>query len=199
ANFRKVMALAIHLDVEVTVQEVDVYSGAGQHPSFLELNPLGQIPTLVDNGVVLSESNAIAIYLAERYGEGLLYGTNALRRAGINRWLFWEASHWQRILAEVMGPQVGHRLLPDVVPKPEYSVDWNSVDCHKQLTFLDDALKTEWIAGAELSIADFCVGGMTTYFAHTEFPFSKYQNIRRWYDALNRLPSWSATLDALWA
>jgi glutathione S-transferase len=37
-------------------------------PKFLGLNPLGTVPALVDNGIVMTESVGIAHYLATRYG-----------------------------------------------------------------------------------------------------------------------------------
>ena len=45
---------------------IDVDLAAGEHkkPDFLALNPAGQVPVLRDNDVVLSDSNAILVYLA---------------------------------------------------------------------------------------------------------------------------------------
>lgn len=37
---------------------------------FLKLNPLGQIPVLEDNDLVLADSNAIMVYLVKRYAPG---------------------------------------------------------------------------------------------------------------------------------
>jgi glutathione S-transferase len=42
-----------------------------QSPSFLAINPLGQIPALTDDDLVLTESLAINLYLARRYGNDL--------------------------------------------------------------------------------------------------------------------------------
>lgn len=40
-------------------------------PSFMAVNPMGAIPTLEDNGLVLNESMAITLYLAKKYGGDL--------------------------------------------------------------------------------------------------------------------------------
>src|SRR5690348_18398146 len=37
---------------------------------FLKLNPLGQIPVLQDGPILISDSNAILVYLAKRYAPG---------------------------------------------------------------------------------------------------------------------------------
>lgn len=45
---------------------------------YLSINPLGQIPFIIDNGFKLAESSAILVYLCEKYPEklGHLYGKN---------------------------------------------------------------------------------------------------------------------------
>lgn len=47
---------------------VDIQSGTHKRPPLLDHNPMGQVPTLVDDGQGMFESSAILIYLGERYG-----------------------------------------------------------------------------------------------------------------------------------
>jgi glutathione S-transferase len=47
--------------------EVDLAKGAHKKPDFLALNPFGQVPVLEDGDAVVSDSNAILVYLALRY------------------------------------------------------------------------------------------------------------------------------------
>jgi len=49
---------------------VDVKAGAQRTPEFLGVNPMGKLPTLVDGDTVVTESAAIGLYLADRYGYG---------------------------------------------------------------------------------------------------------------------------------
>ena len=49
--------------------EVDLASGAHKKPEFLALNPFGQVPVLDDDGTVISDSNAILVYLAKKSGQ----------------------------------------------------------------------------------------------------------------------------------
>jgi glutathione S-transferase len=60
------------LGVDYAVQPVDLASGQNRRPEFLALNPLGKLPTLVHDGVVVTEQVAITIYLADRFSAGNL-------------------------------------------------------------------------------------------------------------------------------
>ena len=51
---------------------VDLMKGAHKSPEILTLNPMGKLPILVDGDVVVTESAAIALYLADRYAYGRL-------------------------------------------------------------------------------------------------------------------------------
>jgi glutathione S-transferase len=46
---------------------VDLRKGEHRRPEFLAINPAGKLPVLVDDGVVLTESIAILLYLAEKF------------------------------------------------------------------------------------------------------------------------------------
>lgn len=82
------------LELPYEAVEVDLMSGAHKEAAFLELNALGQLPVIVDNGTVISDSNAILVYLAQAYGApGLWLPTEAKRLAEVQRWLTLTASH----------------------------------------------------------------------------------------------------------
>jgi glutathione S-transferase len=48
-------------------EKVDLMKGEARKPHYLEMNPLGKVPTLVDGDLVLTESAAICTYVAERF------------------------------------------------------------------------------------------------------------------------------------
>ena len=63
-------------------------------PEFLALNPAGSIPTIVDDGMALSESMAINLYLAKTYGSAgaqPLYPSEG--EAQVWRWSLWAQGH----------------------------------------------------------------------------------------------------------
>jgi glutathione S-transferase len=65
-------------------------------PDFLQLNPAGTIPTIMDHDFALAESMAINLYLAKKYGsQGSppLYPENSEEEAEVWRWSFWAQGH----------------------------------------------------------------------------------------------------------
>ncbi len=51
---------------------VDIMKGEQKKPEMLAMNPMGKLPILVDGDAVVTESAAIAVYLADRYSLGKL-------------------------------------------------------------------------------------------------------------------------------
>lgn len=60
-------------------------------PSFLAVNPMGQVPTIDDDGLVLTESLAILLYLAKKHSGPLAPGDLA-EEGQMLQWLFWGAT-----------------------------------------------------------------------------------------------------------
>ena len=68
---------------------IDLFRGAGRSPDFLKINPAGKVPALVNDGVALTESGAILLWLAERYPEAPLMPPvgDSVARAEALQWL----------------------------------------------------------------------------------------------------------------
>jgi glutathione S-transferase len=58
------------LGADFEFETVNLIAGEHQQPEFLRLNPSGKVPVLVDGDLVIPESAAIVLYLAEEYPEG---------------------------------------------------------------------------------------------------------------------------------
>ena len=67
--------------------EVDLMSGAHKKPDFLAMNPFGQVPVLDDDGTVVSDSNAILVYLARKLGRTEWLPEDPSGAAAVQRWL----------------------------------------------------------------------------------------------------------------
>ena len=81
------------LGTEYSLEFVDLMKGAHKAPEFLAINPMGKLPTVVMDGVVLTEAAAIGMTLADRYGAGSLApALDAPERATYNRWILYAPS-----------------------------------------------------------------------------------------------------------
>jgi glutathione S-transferase len=89
------------LAVDFQAISVDLTRREHCHPDFLELNPAGKVPVLIDGDLVLSESVAIVLYLAEKYPERGFMPADLKLRADVYRWILFAVTEleqpWWRI------------------------------------------------------------------------------------------------------
>jgi glutathione S-transferase len=84
------------LGVDFEAITVNLFAGEARRPEFLELNPAAKLPVLVDGDFVLTESAAIVLYLAEKYGKFL--PTDVRGRAEVNKWLLFTVTELEQPL-----------------------------------------------------------------------------------------------------
>lgn len=196
ANGRKALALAEHLELDIHIETVNVYQGEGNTPPYRAINPWGKIPSLVDGDFTLWESNAILIYLSEKC-DGKLFSQNTHHRGRIYQWLFWESAHWQATLNRVLAPRVAQVLFN--TPEDKIETNWNDGELRQQLGYLERLFSgQDYLLGNELSIADFSLAGMSTYFSKCDFPKHHYPSLSSWMNRFDLLDCWKSTLHELW-
>jgi glutathione S-transferase len=77
---------------------VNLGENAHKQPEFLRINPAGKIPALDDDGFILTESAAIARYLAEKYPEHRFWPATLRERAEADRWLLFAVTELEQPL-----------------------------------------------------------------------------------------------------
>lgn len=200
ANGRKPLLVGHHLGLDLGIVEVNVYEGEGQQPEYLALNPLGKIPTLVDGDLTLWESNAIAVYLCEAYGDCRLWGREPRLRADIARWLFWEASLWQPSFVPILTEKAAHLLFGRTEEAEAVEVRWDDPAFARLATVLERHLgERSFLTGDELTLADFVVAAMLTYARRTGFPFGEYPVLASWFGRIEETAAWKATAVEPWS
>lgn len=80
-----------NVGLSIQVKNVDIYKGEQHSPEFLKINPLNQVPAYSEGDFVLSESKAIAIYLANS-SNSPLYPKDYKQRALIDSKLFFDST-----------------------------------------------------------------------------------------------------------
>ena len=69
----------------------------------------------------------------------------------------------------------------------------------KRFNYLENYLANKtWLTGEDLTLADYAVGGMTTYFSLTKFPYKRYPNISAWISRLSNNKAWQSTMLPIW-
>jgi glutathione S-transferase len=93
-------------EISLPYERIDAGGAFGvvNTPQYRKLNPNGMIPTIVDDGFVLWESNAIVRYLAEKHGTGTLWPEDRKVRAEADKWMDWkQTTFWPALRPLFMG------------------------------------------------------------------------------------------------
>lgn len=161
------------LGLDHNVEQVDLLAGAHKRPEFLALNPFGQVPVLVDGDLVLSDSNAILIYLATRYDEvRTWWPTDATDAARVQRWLSVAAGELVR------GP--GNARLVKLLGAP-YDLDRTHAMAERLYDVLNSELsRRDWVALDRPSIADVALYSYTAVAHEGGVDLAPYPNVQAW-------------------
>lgn len=131
---------------------VNLLAGENRRPEFLKINPAGKLPVLVDGDLVLTESVAIVLYLAEKYSHKGLLPAGLNERAQVNRWLLFaatelEQSLWRIFRHTALYPEE-QRLPGDMIlASGEFKEMASVLEQHMQ--------GRQFVAGDSVSVADF--------------------------------------------
>ncbi|MCI0992751.1 glutathione S-transferase [Pseudomonas corrugata] len=168
------------LELPVEVIFIDLAKGAHKQADFLALNPFGQVPVIDDDGVVLADSNAILVYLAQKYGKGRWLPSDPVGAAQVQRWLSTAAG------AIHTGPATARLITVFGAP---YNAEEVIARSHGLLKVVDQHLSSHtWLAGDAPTIAD--VAGYT-YIAHApegNVSLDDYVHVREWLARIEALP-----------
>lgn len=140
------------LAVPFEAVQVRLPLGENRTPEFLKLNPAGKLPVLVDGDLVLTESVAIVLYLAEKFPEQRLLPTTLRERAEAHRWLLFAATEleqplWRIARNEFVYPEA-QRVAADV-PNARR-------EAQAAASIVDDHLRgREFMVGERVSVVDF--------------------------------------------
>jgi GST-like protein len=183
-NGWKVAIMLEELGVPYTVTPIRLTDRQQKEDWYLELNPNGRIPTLVDHDAedfAIFESGAILIYLAEKFGRFL--PTDTKGRSRVIQWLMWQMS--------ALGPMMGqatvfNRYFDEKLPSV---IDRYVRESRRLFEIMDQQLaKSEYLAG-DYSIADIACFPWVRGYDWACVDIGGLDNLKRWFDAIAARPA----------
>ena len=161
-------------EIEVPYEFITLDMQSGEHlkSDFLEINPTGKVPAILDGEFKLWESGAILLYIAEKYGK---MPESLEKKAEIFQWvLFANATLGTGIFMEASREKETPRLL----------------------TPLNKIFESQsYLMGEELNVADVAVGSILAYIPMMlKLDLSSYPSVLAYIKRISERPAFQKTI-----
>ena len=180
-NGHKVAIALEELNLPYEVRSVNVFAGEGRSPEFLAINPTGKIPVIRDGTTIVTESDAILLYLADKAGR--LVPRSGPARVRAIELLFLQAS--------LQGPMFGQRMYfsifaTEIVP--------HGIQRYEEQGEIVDRLADHLLTGREYFLDDYSIVDIAFYgWYHAAraagFTFGEHESLQRWFDRVGARPA----------
>jgi len=181
-NSVKVPIALEELGVDYSLNGINVRKGEQKTPNFVALNPNAKVPVLVDGTLVLTESAAILVYLAEKTGK--LLPASGEGRARVFEQLFFHASG----LSPAFG-QAGFFKKQAPEPQP-IAIARFETEAARTAGVLDGVLaRHAFVAGDDFTIADIAHFGWMWRRGFAEVDITGLPNLSRWVSEVEARPA----------
>lgn len=162
------------LGLEYEFIPVNLVAGEHRKPDFLALNPAGKVPVLVDGDLVIPESAAIVLYLAEKYPEKTLMPTSLAQRSQVYRWVMFAMTELEQPLWRI----TKHTFLYPEEKRLPQDVDLAREDFTAMASVLERHLKgRQFIVGDRVTVAD-CVTAYLMDWANEQHLLDGFPNLQ---------------------
>ena len=180
----RVLWILAELGLEYAHQPLEWSDPALKAPDFMGLNPAGQVPTLIDGDFALSESLAINLYLAKKYGAPPFYPASIESEADVWRWTLWA----QGALEPWVQRDFRMNALKAVGEKEIAALAGLAIET------LESALSDRaWLCGAEFCVADLNVAAVLSPSRAAHLDFSAAPRASDWLTRCYARPAAVAT------
>jgi glutathione S-transferase len=191
-NVQKVLWALDELGLDYERTDAGGSFGKNKEPAYLALNPNGLIPTLVDNGEALWESNAILRYLASQYGKAPFQPSTAIARARADAWTDWYAGTlWLNV----------RPLLVQLVRTPEGQRDQAVIESangasRAAVALLDKHLAQHaYVVGSDFTWADIPLGSALQRWYNLPIERPAHKTLDAYYARVSERPAFKKWLD----
>lgn len=168
--------LAKELGLDYELIETTSRDGSTKTPEFLALNPNASVPAIQDGDLVLWESLAINLYLADKHG-GELAPKDAAEGGLALQWSFWAAGNVELVALEIL---FNRMLLPED-ERDAALADAAEAKLAKPLAVLDGALADrDYLLGSRFTVADLNVAAIMSWVKLGGVDLSAHGNVTAW-------------------
>jgi glutathione S-transferase len=167
------------LGLEYEKRPMSTRAGKTMPADYVALNPLGQVPTLIDGEVVITDSTAALVYLAKKYGDARWLPEDPAGAAAVQRWLSTASGELYR------GPTSARAALRfgrelDVEAARGWAIrlfDWMQAHLENR----------QWLAADHATIADLAMYAYVRVANEGNLDISPYPSITRWLASVEAL------------
>ena len=178
--------------VDWTPRFVDFFNGETRSDAFRAINPMGEVPVLVQGDLVMTQSGVIQDHVSRMTGR--LLGKSEADRREVWRWILWDNHKF----SGQIGPA---RFLGNFLPeakRPAGVVPFLQGRLRAAYGTLDAHLAArDWIVGDGPTIADTACCGYLYYPEPFGFDRSDWPAIDRWLERIAELPGWAHPYDIM--
>ena len=158
---------------------------------YLRLNPTARIPTLVDGDLVVWESLAINLYLAQKY-EGPMHSGSPEVQAQATQWSLWATLELETLALDLLH----HRALLAEPARDASHAERNELLLQKPLGVLNGALVgREYLLGNDFTVADLKFTVILGWARTAGLDFSSVPEVERWLDVCLARPAYGRMRD----
>lgn len=170
---------------------VDFFNGEARSDAFRQINPMGEVPVLVDGDLTLTQSGAIQQYVADQTGK---LGGAPEDKYEVLRWVLWDNHK--------MSSQAGvTRFLLNFLPeekRPQEAIKFLQGRLAAAYPVLDGALEgRDWLVGDHITIADIACCGYLFFDEPFGFERKEHKNIDAWLTRISQQPGWKHPYDLM--
>lgn len=168
-----------------------------RRPEYLELNPAGSVPTLLeDNGLAVPDSRVICEYLEEAYPDTSLLGRTLAERVEVRRLVAWfDGKFDEEVSRNLAGEKIMKRMAGRGNPNATaLRMGYTALRYH--LEYIGWLAETRtWLAGANISLADFAAAAHLSVLDFAgDVDWSVSSPAREWYARMKSRPSFRGVL-----
>jgi glutathione S-transferase len=186
-NCHKVRLLLSILNLAYESVFVDVLAHANHEAWFDQINPIQQIPVLVDDGFSIQDSQAILVYLAKRYDERW-FSDDPREASRIVEWLSFAAK-------EVANGLQASRLF--YIADEGIDIDAAQKEGRRVLAIFDRRLANQhWLCAGRPTIADIACFPYVGLAREGQLALDEHRNVTAWIERIAKLPGY-VTMEGL--